>query len=107
MSAAMSEENARRLAARQERDRPLIAETDVDAYRETHYPGSRAQRDAFIANGGVEVCGDGYVAKLSHDRFHLWFGTECDDTCPHRRHLPAASVRCSSRWKRLLRWRRP
>jgi hypothetical protein len=98
----MSRENARRLAERQERDQPKIAPADVEAYREMHYPGSSASRDEFVANGGVEVPGDTYVAALSHDRFHEWFGTECDDTCPHRRLLPVATVR-RPWWRRLLR----
>jgi len=97
----MSEENARRLAARQQREQPKISEADVDEYREIHHPRSRAQRDAFIAKGGVEICGDGYVAKLSHTAFHQWFGTECDDTCPHRRRMPIAAIRIPW-WKRLL-----
>lgn len=90
----MNEENARRLAARQERDRPKIGVADVEAYREVHFPGSIAKRDAFLARGGVEIPDDGHVAKLSHERFHEWFGTECDETCPHAKHeLPAARVR--------------
>lgn len=58
----MNDENARRLAARQERDELKISVADVEAYCELHYPGSRAKRDAFIARGGVEIPGNGYVA---------------------------------------------
>lgn len=101
----MSDENARRLAARQERDRAKVSLAEVDAYRELHYPGSIARRNEARALGIVEIPGDGYVAALSHQGFHEWFGTECDDTCPHRRSsLPAASVRRKPWWRRWLPW---
>ena len=96
----MNEENARRLAARQERDRPKITEADVDTYRELHYPGSRAHRDEATARGIVEIPGDGYIAALSHERFHEWFGTVCDETCPH------GFVPPKPRWWRRLFGRR-
>lgn len=92
----MNEENARRLAARLARDRPLISIADVDSYRELHYPGSRAHRDKAVARGIVAIPGDDYVAALSHERFHDWFGTVCDETCPHPKPPPR------SWWRRLL-----
>lgn len=100
----MSPENARRLAARQERDNPnpKIAVEDVEAYDELHYPGSKAKRDAFIARGGVEIMGSSYVAKLSHEDFHEHYGTVCDETCPHARLLPPATLRSRPWWKRLF-----
>ena len=86
----MSERNAQRLAARLERDRPKITEADVEEYRRVHYPDHATGReDGFL--------GDGYVARLTHDRFHEWFGTECDDTCPHPR--PPRRV---TWWRRLF-----
>lgn len=97
----MSKENARRLAARQELDRLKISLADVDEYREVHYPGSRARDAEARARGIVAIPGDGYIAQFSHERFHEWFGTECDDTCPHRRRLPAEIAR-RPWWKRLL-----
>lgn len=93
----MNEENARRLAAREARDQPKITVAEVAAYREVHYPGSNAKRDAFVAQGGVEIMGDSYVAKLSHGRFHDWFGTVCDETCPHPKDPPRMSW-----WRRLF-----
>lgn len=100
----MSPENARRLAARQERDNPTpkISEADVEAYSEIHYPGHNAHRDAFIARGGVEICGNSYIAKLSHDDFHEHYGTVCDETCPHARLIPPARLQSRSWWKRLF-----
>lgn len=97
----MSPENARRLRERQERDAPKISVEDVETYRDVHYPESKAKRDAFLARGGVEIMGASYVAKLSHEDFHEHYGTECDETCPHRRYLPAARVR-RSWWRRLF-----
>jgi hypothetical protein len=93
----MNEENARRIAERQDRDRPKISVEDVEVYCELHYPGSRAKRDAFLARGGVEIMGAGYIAKLSHEDFHEHYGTECDDTCPHPR-----PPKRESWWKRLF-----
>lgn len=98
----MSKENARRLAERQERDRPLITEDEVEAYRAVHYPQHVAEAYVPGRRGRpMPVPSDDYVAKLSHERFHEWFGTECDDTCPHRRSLPTAVVR-RSWWRRLF-----
>lgn len=100
----MSPENARRLAARQERDNPKLKITvdDVEAYDELHYPGSKAKREAFVARGGVEIMGSSYVAKLSHDDFHEHYGTVCDETCPHARLIPRAHVTRKPWWRRLL-----
>jgi hypothetical protein len=77
----MNAENARRIAEREERDRQKISEVAVEAYDRLHYP----------------IPGNRYVAHLDHTRFHEWFGTECDDTCPH----PPFPVRAPW-WKRLF-----
>lgn len=71
---------------------------DVYAYRREHFP-ERVARD-YIPGRPVPIPGDDYVAELSHARFHEWFGTRCDDTCPHLRYerapdaapLPVARV---------------
>lgn len=60
---------------------------DIDAYRRIHFPESATRHDAFVAQGGVVIPGDGYVAKLGHGRFHQWFGTKCDGTCPHLNYM--------------------
>jgi hypothetical protein len=102
---AISDENARRLAERLRRDQPLITEADVEEYTRVHYPHHIAE-DYVPGRRGrpVAIPGDAYVATLSHERFHDWFGTECDATCPHRRYLPSASIARRPWWKRLLGW---
>ena len=95
----MSEENARRLAARQERDRLKISMGDVDKYRELHSPGSRERAALASARGITPIPGDSYVAQLSHERFHEWFGTGCDDTCPHRRDEPPVARTVKPWWR--------
>lgn len=100
----MSEENARRLAERIERDRPRIATADVEEYRRIHYP----EFDFVLVGHQTDIPripGDEYIAALDHGRFHEWFGTECDATCPHRKRLPIAELPRRQRrpwWKRLL-----
>lgn len=102
----MSDENARRLAERQERDRPLITEEDVEDYTRVHFPEHIAEACVPGQRGRpAPVPGDAYVAKLSHERFHEWFGTECDGTCPHRVHvLPIARISRPSVFRRALAW---
>jgi hypothetical protein len=93
----MNAENARRIAEREERDRPKISEADVEAYDRLHYPEhftpERIARNADIP----PIPGNRHIAQLDHARFHEWFGTECDDTCPH----PPFPVRVPW-WKRLF-----
>ena len=96
----MSPRNAQRIAARLELDRPKITEAEVKEYRRAHYP--ELAHDDERTDRPPRIPGDGYVAKLSHERFHEWFGTECDGTCPHRRSLPAAAVRRAPWWRRLF-----
>lgn len=98
----MSPENASRLAARQERDRLKITVAEVEDYRRIHYPERYTRTYPAGYTPPLPIPGDGYIAALSHDRFHEWFGTECDDTCPHRRYMPPASVVRPSWWRRLL-----
>lgn len=104
----MNDENARRFALRLTRDRalPPITEADVEEYRRVHYPHHAAEQYIPGQRGRPPpVPGDNYVAALSHERFHKWFGTVCDETCPHARYeLPYARVR-QSWWRRLLRLR--
>ncbi len=94
----MSERNAQKIADRHERDRPKITEADVEEYERVHYPEHIAE-DYVPGHRGrpPAVPGNGYVAQLSHERFHDWFGTECDDTCPHPR-----PVRRVPWWRRLF-----
>lgn len=92
----MNAENARRLAERQERDRLRISLADVEAYRRVHYPDRRENTRV------ARIPGDEYVAKLPHDEFHEWFGTVCDDTCPHPRPIPSAQLKQAPWWKRLF-----
>lgn len=81
----MSPRNARRIEERLERDRPKITEADVEEYSRVHYPEHIAEAYVPGRRGRpMPIPGDAYVAKLSHERFHEWFGTECDGTCPHR-----------------------
>lgn len=100
--ARMSTENERRLAERQARDQLKISVADVEEYAEIHYPGSRAHDAEAAARGIPKVPSDRYVAQLSHERFHEWFGTECDDTCPHPRPVPAARAGRRPWWRRLF-----
>lgn len=98
----MNEENARRLAQRLPQA-PPITEVDVEEYTRIHYPHHIAE-DYVPGRRGrpMPIPGDAYVAALSHDRFHEWFGTVCDETCPHAKHgLPEARVR-RPWWRRWL-----
>lgn len=94
----MNEENARRLAQRRAREQPLITEAEVEAYERVHYP-DRVDRPG----APPPIPGNGYIAKLSHDRFHEWFGTVCDETCPHAKRLPVVDRMGRPWWQRLFR----
>lgn len=98
----MSPENARRIAERQERERLKISEADVEAYERVHYPEHFTPERLARVEGIAKIPGNRYVAGLSHERFHEWFGTECDDTCPHPRPPPGARLVRRSWWRRLL-----
>lgn len=103
MEISMSPDNARRIAERQERDRPKITVEEVETYRRVHFPEDAERVYPPGYTPPPPIPGDGFIAQLPHDRFHRWFGTECDDTCPHRRRLPVAEVVPRSWWRRLLR----
>lgn len=80
-----------------------ITVDDVHAYRLVHFP----QQVALLYKPGrpVPVPGDAYVAALSHERFHEWFGTTCDATCPHAvMPLPRARVLRRTCWRRFVDW---
>lgn len=87
----MNDENARRLAARIARDNPprLITLEDVKAYRLVHYPNHVDKPDV------PAIPGDESITTMPHSQFHDYFGTVCDETCPHPKPLPVARVR---RW---------
>lgn len=94
----MNDHNARRIQARLEVERLRIPESAVEQYERIHYPEhftpERLERVKHI----LRIPGNRYVAKLDHARFHDWFGTTCDETCPH----PKEPAR-KSWWRRLLR----
>lgn len=93
----MSSENARRIAARLEEQRLKISEADVDAYERLHCPEHFTPERLARTKDIPRIPSNRYIAQLDHARFHEWFGTECDDTCPH----PPEPIR-RSWWRRLL-----
>ena len=98
----MSDRNAERFAQRQGIRRSPITAADVEDYTRVHYPELLAEAYVPGRRGRpMPVPDDEYVAALGHERFHEWFGTECDDTCPHRRFMPP---RRTPWWRRLIGW---
>lgn len=81
----------------------MITEEDVERYRLELFP-EHVARDG-LPGRPVRIPGDRYVAALSHERFHEWFGTECDRHCPHRVDpLPTARALRSGIFSRLFAW---
>lgn len=82
---------------------PTITPDDVKRYRQLVAPHHAA--GFFKPTGIVPIPGDGYIADLSHEEFHHWFGTECDHICPHRVDpLPVARTNRPGLLARIAAW---
>lgn len=68
-----------------------ITVEQVEAYMLLVFPEHVSR--SYLPGRPVAIPGDAYVAALSHERFHEWFGTTCDWRCPHRvDELPVARI---------------